>query len=376
MGRVMSPGAGTPRRGRHEAPSTSSDLPTAHPSLAMPLEPTPEGFEHLSDQVMERQVTIVYGLAVHTPNPSRDRIVAGAEALGLDAAAVDRAAGILHWRGLIDCGDAQAWRVPSPAATIPSYAANLEALARDARTRMQELEQSYRDARALTQGHIETEGERPLFTQHDIGVATDELMRTAATEVLCMRATTPRTEALFAAPLYAHSAKSLNTAGNPLPIRTAYDTGVLDYNGSLDVLRSRMTAGEEVRLISGVPFTVIVGDADIALVEASQFGESDAMGVLLRAKPLVAAFARLVETYWQWGSPLPRSGTPSATAGLEERDVVILRLMAAGAADATIARQTGVSVRTIERRMSVIFAFLGASSRFEAGVLAARLELV
>ncbi|XVX19823.1 LuxR C-terminal-related transcriptional regulator [Actinomycetota bacterium] len=376
MARATTPGAGAPARGRHEAPPPPDDGEVAHASQALPLDPTPEGFEHLSDQVMERQVTIVYGLAVQTPNPSRDRIIAGAEAMGLDAAAVERAAGILHWRGLVDCGDPQAWRVPSPAATIPAYAANLEALARDARTRMQELEQSYREARAITDGQVESESVRALYTQHDIGVATDELMRTAADGVLCMRATTPRTEALFAAPIYAHSAKSLGATGNQLPIRTAYDTAVLDYASSLDVLRSRMTAGEEVRLISGVPFTVIVGDADIALVEASQFGESDAIGLLLRSKVLVAAFARLVETYWSWGSPLPRAGAASTTPGLEERDLVILRLMAAGAADATIARQTGVSVRTIERRMSSIFTFLGASSRFEAGVLAARLDLV
>jgi len=44
--------------------------------------------------------------------------------------------------------------------------------------------------------------------------------------------------------------------------------------------------------------------------------------------------------------------------------------MAAGAPDASIARQAGVSQRTVERRLRSLMDRLGAETRFQAGVLA------
>ena len=55
---------------------------------------------------------------------------------------------------------------------------------------------------------------------------------------------------------------------------------------------------------------------------------------------------------------------------LDKRDQYILGMLASGASDATIARQTGVSLRTIERRIKLILDQLGAQSRFQAGLLA------
>ena len=58
------------------------------------------------------------------------------------------------------------------------------------------------------------------------------------------------------------------------------------------------------------------------------------------------------------------------------RDQTILALLAAGAPDATIARQTGVSQRTVERRVRALMDRLGAGTRFQAGVQAARRGLI
>ena len=51
-------------------------------------------------------------------------------------------------------------------------------------------------------------------------------------------------------------------------------------------------------------------------------------------------------------------------------------IVASGAPDATIARQTGVSQRTVERRVRALMDQLGASTRFQAGVHAARRGLL
>nr|WP_279672204.1 helix-turn-helix transcriptional regulator [Flexivirga meconopsidis] len=61
---------------------------------------------------------------------------------------------------------------------------------------------------------------------------------------------------------------------------------------------------------------------------------------------------------------------------LDSRDRRILRLMANGVSDAAISRQIGISSRTVERRVRVIMDRVNATTRFQAGVLAARQGLI
>jgi Response regulator containing a CheY-like receiver domain and an HTH DNA-binding domain len=57
---------------------------------------------------------------------------------------------------------------------------------------------------------------------------------------------------------------------------------------------------------------------------------------------------------------------------LDRRDAHILTLLSDGRSDATIARQSGVSLRTVERRVHALMDRLGAKTRFQAGAQAAR----
>lgn len=64
------------------------------------------------------------------------------------------------------------------------------------------------------------------------------------------------------------------------------------------------------------------------------------------------------------------------TAGQEKqldvRDTRILALLSDGRSDSTIARASGISLRTVERRVRSLMDRLGAKTRFQAGVQAAR----
>lgn len=51
----------------------------------------------------------------------------------------------------------------------------------------------------------------------------------------------------------------------------------------------------------------------------------------------------------------------------------LLRLMRTGATDPAIARELGVSLRTLYRRIARLQSLLGVQSRFQLGVLAAEL---
>ncbi|MDX6246683.1 MAG: hypothetical protein QOF10_43 [Kribbellaceae bacterium] len=67
-----------------------------------------------------------------------------------------------------------------------------------------------------------------------------------------------------------------------------------------------------------------------------------------------------------------RRRTPAAAKELTNRQVQIGRLMATGAKDAAIARQLGLSLRTVRAEISALIAGLGARSRFQAGCLLVR----
>ncbi|KOX15339.1 hypothetical protein ADK67_41565 [Saccharothrix sp. NRRL B-16348] len=57
---------------------------------------------------------------------------------------------------------------------------------------------------------------------------------------------------------------------------------------------------------------------------------------------------------------------PEPTAATRD----LLRLMRTGAIDETIARELGVSLRTVHRRITRLQTLLGARSRFQLGVIA------
>jgi DNA-binding NarL/FixJ family response regulator len=67
-----------------------------------------------------------------------------------------------------------------------------------------------------------------------------------------------------------------------------------------------------------------------------------------------------------------RRRNSTAASELTNRQVLIGRLMATGAKDAAIARQLGLSLRTVRAEISALIAGLGARSRFQAGCLLVR----
>ena len=68
--------------------------------------------------------------------------------------------------------------------------------------------------------------------------------------------------------------------------------------------------------------------------------------------------------------------TPHEDADLVAAGAVGSTLLASGATDSTITRRLGISQRTVERRVRHVMDTLGAETRFQAGVEAARQGLV
>jgi DNA-binding NarL/FixJ family response regulator len=93
----------------------------------------------------------------------------------------------------------------------------------------------------------------------------------------------------------------------------------------------------------------------------------------VRAPALVALVRELFEQFWTRGAALPSTRPVPPTAD----DVrPVLELLQLGLKDETIARQLGVSLRTVRRRIAMVMDEVGATTRFQAGIEAARRGLI
>lgn len=167
--------------------------------------------------------------------------------------------------------------------------------------------------------------------------------------------------------------------------RGIYDRQALDLPGSVELIRRMIAAGEQARTIAGVPLKLAIADRRIALIPLNvDAGREEA--VIVHASPLLDALISLFETLWERAAPIrfpngskPDSAGPNGeedVALLSETDEHVLALLAAGFTDKSVARQLGLGLSTVQRRVKRIMTMLGAQSRFQAGLLVAEKRLL
>lgn len=133
------------------------------------------------------------------------------------------------------------------------------------------------------------------------------------------------------------------------------------------VIAARIAVGEQVRVLPEVPSRMLViGDTHVLLPD--RLGFADIPLVMVRERAIVEAAAQWFELLWERGA-VPASGGRESRRDLRR---FLLQQLADGAHDEQIARNLGISLRTVRRRVADLMAELGADSRFQAGVEAAR----
>lgn len=132
------------------------------------------------------------------------------------------------------------------------------------------------------------------------------------------------------------------------------------------------TRGAAPRIVPTLPTTMLLVDRSVAMVVTGD----DA--VVNRAASAVAPLCVLADQAWGKGSPGPRRHQTPDQVQVDQtpRHHKVLRLLADGLTDDAIARQVGVSVRTVRNDMAAAMLSLDARSRFQAGVRAAQLGLL
>jgi predicted transcriptional regulator len=307
----------------------------------------------------------VYQILLEQPGAS---ITSIAEASGVPRRQVGNVLASLEAKGLVTRTPD---RLPKFIPTAPDAAIEVLVLQKQAeleRTRLSAkgLVQKLKAARgADTTDHlIEVINGREAFARRFV-----QLQQSATDEVLA-----------FDKPPYVTPARECNEVelsrlAGGLKWRGLYDRRALELPGALDVIRTMASAGEQARVMTGLPLKLAVADRRIGLIPLNvEPGREEA--VIVHSSPLLDALVALFETLWERAAPIRFTNGPSETPGegetsLSEMDGRILTLLAAGFTDESVANQVGVAQATVQRRMKRMMQTLGAQSRFQAGVLAA-----
>ncbi|RVX42714.1 regulatory LuxR family protein [Nonomuraea polychroma] len=230
------------------------------------------------------------------------------------------------------------------------------------------LARHYLDVSKQADSHAYVE----FFSWHDrrehLSERIDELAELAEHEVLGMHPATPWTRESLEAGL----ARNETVLHNGVRVRGLHAQIAMANPLVREYMIRWRERGMEIRVTPLIPTRMLIYDRRTAVVQADP-ENLEAGAVLIRGGTVVRSLAAVYDYCWTTASEpedVPRSADGVT---LTEQQRAVLRMLAAGAKDSAIARSMGVSTRTVTRLVGELTEMLGASSRFQAGVRAARL---
>jgi DNA-binding NarL/FixJ family response regulator len=159
--------------------------------------------------------------------------------------------------------------------------------------------------------------------------------------------------------------------------RVIYSQDAITWPGRLQTeILPAIRAGEQARMRRTLPLKVIIRDDQDALIPFDLSRTGLQVAYLVRRSPLFTALESLFEG--EWAQAVPLHGETAAPPTLEDRAAPdgdtrsLLAMLTAGLTDTAIARASGWSTRTTYRRLQDLITELGATTRFQAGLMAER----
>lgn len=158
--------------------------------------------------------------------------------------------------------------------------------------------------------------------------------------------------------------------------RAIYDRQALHRSpGAIETILRYVAAGEQARVTTSLPLKLATFDRRVAFVPHSLEQRDVAGAIVVHPCSLLDLLLYVFDRLWQPATPLTPDG-----AGLSEPDPAdpstearrLLPLLASGMTDEAISRHVGWSYRTTRRRLAALLDALGADTRFQAGLFAAR----
>jgi DNA-binding CsgD family transcriptional regulator len=155
-------------------------------------------------------------------------------------------------------------------------------------------------------------------------------------------------------------------------VRTLYREAIVSDAPSMRFVHDAAAAGEEARFLEDVPTWLTIIGREVVVVPRDP-GCPDLGALFIHGGGHVGTALWLFTNAWQAASPMEQTCDRIALSVWEQR---VLFHLARGIKDECGARRLGISPRTYRRHVTTLCAQLGASSRFEAGVRAAKAGLI
>ncbi|GAA3520922.1 LuxR family transcriptional regulator [Aeromicrobium panaciterrae] len=155
--------------------------------------------------------------------------------------------------------------------------------------------------------------------------------------------------------------------------RGIYGVTVLEDSVALTAVHQCIAAGALARVVANVPVNLLLYDDNRAMFSVPGQGGDRRALVVIHESGLLDSLIGLFEVFWEMGVPLSaESQIVDALEGPGSEDQQLLSYLAAGLTDEAIARDLGVSPRTLGRRIARLEEVLGVRSRFQLAVQASR----
>lgn len=316
----------------------------------------------------------VYRFALRSPGTSPHEV---ARATALDTASVGRS-----FDRLIDCGllrrDTHDEVRPNPTGPTAVAERLREQLEAEHDRRCRQVSRFQADMTRWFNDHILTApADQPqvdrLPSVEAALVRTEELLVNARTEVARCQ---PSPD------LAARGRSQVAIPGEVRALDRGVDVRVIYPPEQLSVPQVRRAAAGEIQAglavrVAATPETnMVIVDRSAAVVFDHRH-PAEIRTFFIREGILIRVLQDLFEIGWtQAGDASPLLSDRDDDGGICARDRLLLKLLAEGLKDEAVAKRLGVSVRTVRRTIGDLQRRLGAESRFQTGILAARRRLV
>lgn len=271
-------------------------------------------------------------------------------------------AGTLHElqdKGLLHHDPGRGLRVAPPDLALGALLVQRQAQLQQTQTAVARIIEDYR-ARAVL--HDSGEVVEVLTGRHQVADRYLEMQHGAFKEV----------RAMVTGPVMAvssqdnHAARASLSAG--VRHRVVYDRELLGGQEDSVQLEEWYGLGEQIRVTEEVPMKLTIVDERVAFLPTVAARMEEPSAIVVRASGLFDALTWIFESVWSSAIPYPANGGgggASTPGGPDEQERRLLSLMLAGGTDTSIAKQLGVSVRTVQRRVGRLSDLVGARTRLQ-----------
>ncbi|GAA3788125.1 helix-turn-helix domain-containing protein [Streptomyces chiangmaiensis] len=158
-------------------------------------------------------------------------------------------------------------------------------------------------------------------------------------------------------------------AGRGVRYRVVVERAVLDRPDGITELTAALGRDEQVRVVDTVPTKLLVADRSLAMVPLTS-RTAEPAALVVHASGLLELLSGLFESVWREALPL-RLGVSGvmeqAPDGPDSTDLEVLSLLLAGLTDASVAKQLGLGLRTVQRRVKRLMELTGVTTRLQLG---------